>query len=87
MDSIWASLIKLYGEHGASQAKLKLIDYDFEKKSAMLRTTNAALEMTRVALASVTKINSKPVGLHVLSVSGTIKSLNSKRTRNYAEST
>jgi RNase P/RNase MRP subunit POP5 len=82
MDSVWASIMRLYGEYGASRANLKLIGYDAEKRSAVLRTTNNALDMTRVALASITRMRNKPVALHVKSVSGTIKSLNGKTAEN-----
>lgn len=78
MESAWQSIMTLYGEHGASQANLKLIDYDADGKFAVLRTSNLALDMTRAALASVTKIGNKPAALHVLSVSGTIRSLQKK---------
>lgn len=82
MDSVWASIMKLYGEYGASRANLKLIRYDAEKGFAVLRTINSTLDITRVALASITKMRNKPVALHVKSISGTIKSLNSKTTEN-----
>lgn len=78
MDSVWQSITKLYGEHGASYTHLKLIDYDADRNFAVLRIANVALDMTRAALASVTKIDNKPAALHVLSVSGTIKSLQKK---------
>jgi len=75
MDAIWSAVSKLYGEHGASKAGLALIDYDAERKSAVIRTAHTTLDMVRAALASITKIGDKPVAIHVLTVSGTINAL------------
>jgi len=75
MEVVWGAVLKLYGECGASRAGLSLIDFDIEKKSAVLRTGHNALEMVRAALASITKLGSRPMAVHVLAVSGTIKSL------------
>jgi RNase P/RNase MRP subunit POP5 len=75
MDATWDAVTKLFGEYGASQAGLSLIDYDETKKLVVLRTWNKTLEMVRTALASTTHMGGKPVALHVLAVSGTIKAL------------
>ena len=75
IDAIWSAVSKLYGEYGASQAGLTLIDYDVEKRFAVIRTTHTTLDMVRTALASITKIGNKPGAIHVLRVSGTIKAL------------
>lgn len=78
MDAVWTAFLKLYGEYGASQAGLRLIDYDMEKRFAVIRTEHTTLEMVRTALASITKIGNKPAAIHVLTVSGTIKGLYKK---------
>ena len=78
IDAIWNSVTKLYGEHGASLANLKLIDYDAEKKIAVIRTALTSLGMVRTAVASITSISNKDTAVHVRSVSGTIKSLREK---------
>jgi RNase P/RNase MRP subunit POP5 len=78
MDAIWAAVSKLFGEYGASQAGLALIDYDAERKLVVVRTAHAALNMVRAALASIVKIQDKPVAIHVLRVSGTIRTLYKK---------
>jgi len=78
MDAVWSAFLKLYGEYGASQAGLKLIDCDMEKRFAVIRTVHTTLEMVRTALASITKIENKPAAIHVLTVSGTVKSLYKK---------
>lgn len=78
MDAVWNAILKLYGEHGASRSGLTLIDYDAEKRLAVIRTTHTTVEMVRAALASITKIRDKPVAIHVLTVSGTIRALYKK---------
>ena len=78
MSAVWSSVLRLYGEYGASQTGLALIDYDVEKKLAILRTVHTTVDIVRATLASITKIRDKPVAVHVLAVSGTIKALSKK---------
>jgi len=78
LDAVWSAVLKLYGEYGASRVGLALIDYDMEKKFAVIRTAHTAVDMVRTALASMTRIGNKPVAIHILTVSGTIRSLYTK---------
>jgi RNase P/RNase MRP subunit POP5 len=78
LDAVWSAVLKLYGEHGASRAGLTLIDYDMEKRFAVIRTVHTAVDMVRTALASMTRIGNKPVAINILRVSGTIRSLYTK---------
>jgi len=78
IDAIWNALVKLYGEYGASRTGLTLIDYDVEKRFAVIRTVHTAVEMVRTALVSITRIQDKPAAVHVLRVSGTIRALYKK---------
>ena len=75
MSAVWAAFLKLYGEYGASKTALSLIEYDDEQKFAVLRTSHTTVDMVRAALASITRIEEKPVAVHVLKISGTIKAL------------
>ncbi|MCJ7424459.1 Rpp14/Pop5 family protein [Candidatus Bathyarchaeota archaeon] len=75
-DGIWSALVKLYGEQGASRAGLTIIHHS--PSLAIIRVANAAIDMVRAALALTTKIGDKPVAIHVLAVSGTIKALRKK---------
>jgi len=77
-DAIWNSLIQLFGEHGASQSGLFLVEYDKQRKQAILRCSLKALSMVHASVASVTKIEDKPVAFHVLRISGTLRALNKK---------
>lgn len=78
MDAIWGAVLKLYGEYGASRTGLTLIDYNLEKRFAVVRVAHTAVDIVRTALASITKIGNKPAAIYVLTVSGTIKALYKK---------
>ena len=78
IDAVWNSVAKLYGEHGASRANLKLIDYDAKKNIAVIRTALTSLGMIRTAVASITSISNEETAVHVRAISGTIKSLREK---------
>ena len=78
MDAVWSAVTKLYGEYGASLTGLALIDYNEEKKTAVIRTALATVNMARTALASITSVAGKETAVHVVVVSGTIKSLYEK---------
>jgi RNase P/RNase MRP subunit POP5 len=75
IDAVWAAVTKLYGEVGASTTGLSLINFDAERKIAVIRTSLATLGMVRSSLASITHIMSKFGAVHVLVVSGTLKAL------------
>jgi len=75
MNAVWNAVVKLYGECGASQAGLSLISYEPQEKFAVVRVGHKAVEPVRASLASITGIAGKPVAVHVLRVSGTIKAL------------
>jgi len=78
MDAVWNAVLKLYGEYGASRSGLMLINYDAEKGLAIIRTFHTAVETIQAALASITKIRDKPAAIHVLTISGTIRTLRKK---------
>jgi len=61
MDAVWSAVAKLYGEYGASQTSLALIDYDIEKKTVVIRTSLATLDLVRASLASITSVAGREV--------------------------
>lgn len=75
MDVVWGAISKLYGEFGASLTSLTLIDYDSEKKIAIVRTNLAALNIVKTSIASITSINRVEATVNILAISGTIKAL------------
>ena len=78
VDAVWAAVTRLYGEVGASQTGLTLIDFDAERKVAVLRVSLAALNTVRASVATITSIGGKETSVQVLSVSGTLKALFSR---------
>jgi len=76
MDAVWGGVSKLFGEHGCSRVGLSLISYDDVRQVAVLRVALAGVELVRTALACVMKVSGEPAAVHVLKVSGTLKSLN-----------
>ena len=80
MDAVWGAVTRLYGEYGASLTGLTLINYDAEGKTAVIRCALEALGLVRAALASITVVAGREAAVHVVAVSGTIKSLG-KRLR------
>lgn len=82
-EAIWDSVFKLFGEYGASQTSLEMIEYDPEKKQAIIRCSHLALELVKASLVAVVKINNEKSTIHIIRVSGTIKSLRRKMKKNY----
>jgi ribonuclease P/MRP protein subunit POP5 len=79
LDAVWGAVTRLFGEYGASLTGLALIDYDEERKTAVLRTSLETLRAVRASLATITSVAGSETVVHVLAVSGTIKALH-KRT-------
>jgi len=82
-DALWSALIRLFGEYGASQAGLFLVQYDRQRKEAVLRCSHKALPMVQASIASVTTIKDKPVAMHVLRVSGTLRALRKRGLKQF----
>lgn len=77
-NALWSSIIRLFGEYGASQVEATLIEYDEEKGTAILRCPHRALSIVRAAMAAIRRINSTEAAVHVLLVSGTLRALRKK---------
>ncbi|MBS7634721.1 Rpp14/Pop5 family protein [Candidatus Bathyarchaeota archaeon] len=77
-NALWSSIIRLFGEYGASQVETTLIEYNEEKGTAILRCSHKALSIVRAAMAAITRINNAEAALHVLLVSGTLRALKKK---------
>jgi RNase P/RNase MRP subunit POP5 len=75
IDAIWTAVTKLYGEVGASLTGLTLIELDVGRKIVVIRVSLAALCMIRASLATVARIAGKTAAMHVLAVSGTLRTL------------
>lgn len=75
VDAIWNAITKLYGEYGASHTNLTLIDYNPEKRVAVIRTSLPTVNMVRTSLAAIISVANREAALHVVAVSGTKKAL------------
>jgi len=78
MNAVWKAVVQLFGEYGASQANLSLIECNSQKNYAIVRCSHTAVDMVRASVASITEMNGKPAVIHVLGVSGTLRALRKK---------
>ena len=69
---------KLFGEVGASKANLRKIQGFPEQNRLIIRCSHLMLEQVKAAITSTTQINQTQAAIHILAVSGTIKSLTKK---------
>ena len=76
--AIWNSILQLFGEHGASQTNLCLVEFNPEDGYAILCCSHKAVDMIRAVVAAITGVNEKSVAIHVMRVSGTLKALRKK---------
>jgi len=70
-----SSLLRLFGEYGASLAELTLIDYDPKVNFAVFRCAHKALEMAKASIIAVREINRRKAATQIIYVSGTIKAV------------
>ena len=78
MNAIWKAILELFGEYGASQTDVRLVEADPQRSYAVIRCSHKSLERTRASIASITEINGKPAAVHVMGVSGTLRALRKK---------
>jgi ribonuclease P/MRP protein subunit POP5 len=75
LNAVKSSVRRLFGEYGASKTNLKMISYLPEKRQFVIRCSHTMLEKVRASIASIIEINEKPMAIHVVGVSGTLKAL------------
>ena len=78
LDAVQASVHRLFGEYGASQANLKRIKTVPEKRQLVIRCSHIMLERVRAAITSTIELDGKTAAIHVVGVSGTLKALSKK---------
>jgi RNase P/RNase MRP subunit POP5 len=76
--AIWGSILQLFGEYGASQTNLYLVEFSPEDGCGILRCSHKAVDMVRASVAAMTRVNEKSVAIHVVRVSGTLRALRKK---------
>ena len=72
---ILKALLSLFGQDGASRADLKLIEYDGEEGVGIVRCSHKHMGLVRAAIASVVEHEGRPLAIHVVDVSGTLRAL------------
>jgi len=70
---IFSSVLKLYGEVGASFIHINLIEYDANLQKGIIKCNHNALVMLRAALCIIHEINGKQAFFHIIKVTGTLK--------------
>jgi ribonuclease P/MRP protein subunit POP5 len=75
LNEILATFFRLFGEYGLSKANIKLIKSIPEKQQLVIRCSNSMLEKVRAAIVSTLEVQGKPVAIHVVGISGTLKAL------------
>ncbi|TFG06018.1 MAG: hypothetical protein EU536_00310 [Promethearchaeota archaeon] len=75
--TIWRNLFQLYGDVGASNTGLWLVEYE-KNKYGIIRTNDHAVTMIKATLAIIRQVNGIKCIFSVKGVSGTIKSLKEK---------
>jgi len=79
LETVQESVLRLFGEYGASKANIKLIKYIPEINQFVFRCSHIMLDNIRAAITSTIMLNRKNVSFHVLNVSGTLKGLSKKK--------
>jgi ribonuclease P/MRP protein subunit POP5 len=89
MKELWNSIYSLYGDVGASECKLWLIEYhrvEEDRKDAesnlsvgVLRCAHNKVEAVRASLACIHTVNDARVGIRVIRTSGSIKGTSRRR--------
>ena len=77
--AVQESVIKLFGEYGASKANIKYIKYIQENGQFVFRCSHVMLDNVRAAITSIISLNGKNVAFHVVNVSGTLMGLAKKQ--------
>ena len=78
LDAVQASVLRLFGEYGASKADIRLIKAIPEKRQLVVRCSHLMLEKVRASIVSTVEVAKKPAAVHVVDVSGTLKALSAK---------
>jgi ribonuclease P/MRP protein subunit POP5 len=73
VDAVWASLLRLHGELGASKTSLWVMDWEKEKKKGILKVNHKSIDTLRSSAALVKEVGGKKATINVTRVAGTLK--------------
>jgi RNase P/RNase MRP subunit POP5 len=77
-EAIRDSIQTLYGSKGLSLVDPNLIEYNEATRNGIIRCTHDTERFLRASLAYIVAIQDSPTAIHVMRVSGTIKTLRKK---------
>ena len=69
------AIIGLFGQDGAAKAGVKVVEYDPARGVGIVRCYHEHMGLVRASLASVVEHGGRPLALHVVDVSGTLRAL------------
>ena len=76
--AITGSILKMFGDVGASKTNVWLIEYDSKTKNGIVRCSHKAVETVVASITTITKIGEQNAAFIVKGVSGTIKKAKGK---------
>jgi ribonuclease P/MRP protein subunit POP5 len=71
--AITGSILRMFGEFGASKTNVWLIEYDAKTKKGIVRCSHKAVQTVVASVTTITKIGDVEAAFVVKGVSGTIK--------------
>ena len=80
-EQIWSAIcarIPIVGYNEIAEAQLRFIEWNEKRQIGILRCSHRKVSIIRVLLASISKIENKVVGMRIIRVSGTLKTLRKK---------
>ena len=80
--AITGSILKMFGDIGASKTNVWLIEYDAKTKKGIVRCSHTAVQTVVASITSITKLNDSEAAFVVKGVSGTIKKAKEKFLKN-----
>ena len=72
---ILEALVRLFGEDGVVKTRPKIIEYRPSEGIGIVGCSHKHMGLLRAALASVVEVDGEPIALHVVDVSGTLRTL------------
>ena len=77
-EAVLDSVLRLFGEYGASRSEIALIEYAQESKQAIFRCSHEALDLVKASIVAMTEIGGEKATVRIMLISGTLKSLRRK---------
>lgn len=76
--AVTSSILRMFGEIGASETNVWLIEFDEKTQSGILRCSHTAVQTVVASITTVNKVNEQDAAFIVKGVSGTINKVKGK---------